>query len=259
MTDPEPNFKAVYASNSSAPVTTSSSQPQGGTYVVDHVIELSAIKYLLASIINNRLPSGPPFTTLNIPQDTFTLLGQEWSTIGVEKKGTPVSTLMTIMGSHEDDTNLQVLEATIRGLKARRLLTFQEIVGVFNYLNSPAIQSTARTVYANINTALAAFEVALEARDQIEYDVQGAWREFFLDVSRNMEMNAQMFILKRMGEEQMYWYVKGEGEEEEEEEESLARFALDGYAKLAGEISTSIWFDTRWLEEPSRGYISVDA
>ena len=130
---------------------------------------------------------------------------------------------------------------------------------MFNYLNSPAIQSTARTVYANINTALAAFEVALEARDQIEYDVQGAWREFFLDVSRNMEMNAQMFILKRMGEEQMYWYVKGEGEEEEEEEESLARFALDGYAKLAGEISTSIWFDTRWLEEPSRGYISVDA
>ena len=275
MTDPEPNFEAVYASDSSAPVTTSCSQPQGGTYVVDHVIELSTIKYFLASIIHNRLPSGPPFPTLNIPEDTFTLLGQEWSTIGVEKEGTSVSTIMTIMGSHEDDTNLQVLEAAVRGLKGRvwtalpslipleqyraltplqRLLAFQKIIGVFNYLTSPAIQSTTRIVYANINTTLATFEGALEARDQVEYNVQGAWREFFLNVSRNAEMNAQMFILKRIGEEQMYWYGKGE----EEGEEALAGFALDGYAKLAEGISTSLLFDTRWLEESSSGCISVD-
>ena len=136
----------------------------------------------------------------------------------------------------------------------QRLLAFQKIVGVFNYLNSPAIQSTTRTVYANINTTLATFEGALEARDQVEYNVQDAWREFFLNVSRNAEMNAQIFILQRIGEEQMYWYGKGE----EEGEEALARFALDGYAKLAEEISISLLFDTRWLEESSSGYIYVD-
>ena len=84
-------------------------------------------------------------------------------------------------------------------------------------------------------------------------------------------MNAQLFLMKRIREEQEYLYeeherivemnaqmsvilerVQGEDEghwygDDYKSKRSLTEFALDGYEKLAQEVSTLLLFDTGWL------------
>ena len=89
-----------------------------------------------------------------------------------------------------------------------------------------------------------------------------------------MEINAQMFLIKRIREEQRYWheeyerivemnwrvYIRSSQVQKEEKEEEywrgpykreglVAELALDAYEKLAGEVSTLVLLDTLWLSE----------
>lgn len=251
------------ASNDIAPIRSSSEPRLGESYTVDHVMELPMMKYFITAIIHNDLQSGLPLVAGKLDESTW--LGpfqMDWSTLGVPKNGNLMSTFAEYMGSFADDTNLQVLEASIRGLKARvwgavpslisvdqyrslrpeqRLGAMQSIIGVFKYMNTPVAQTSIQKTYMKIRAALSNFDTAAKSKDLSSYDTKGAWKEFTVDVSRNMAMNAQVYLLRHIPAEKHYWYgLYNEGD-------LRARAVLQMYDSLSEAITTSCSLNTSWV------------
>lgn len=86
-----------------------------------------------------------------------------------------------------------------------RLGKLNRIRAVFDYLNSAEAQTSLSTTYSTIRVTCAFLTRALKGNNNITYDTQAAFTEFFRAHMDYMVANVRNWITSRLADEAAFW------------------------------------------------------